>query len=813
MGIKTGGARIAQNGACKTYELAVAAFALLALLAAQWMLSSAIHGTNYDGADGKMAQATIFAAVKFTAPFQITTLNPIEGIGSQLLPLNVWANPAYWPFHFLDKALAADVSALIALMIFASACYAMARCFDVGVIASAIAAQLCIVLFAPMVLVLKLLTTFCINPGIAVTYAPHMVALGLLARLEPGSWRRIALIAAGILALLFYSLCCDPLWTMVDGISWSVAFAVVVLSPLQLKTIALRAAALAGCGIVLFLVGALEYLRTLSQYTARVQFPAVGDRLRMVEFVSTAFISPSTKYFYLMCALGWLLGIALLRGRTRSLCLAAAATFLCYVAYGAVYLLLEGAPWMPPLPSYVEQCVVPLYLAAGVAGYWGAVRAAVQIKPPPAIAPALQHMRALAETIDLVDIGAFLRGLRSRVHVMVQRVRISAVRHRNLRFARSLLPLSRLVAPHVASTAAGLASEGRPQPRMRFATILGGFIAVAIIPAALTDFARSHPEYTDHFNEGWPNEPELVAFFTTKVGRAVNEPIRGSLHFQTYSYELLLTIVTLWANAVHTISEYSQLVTPQALYALHALLQNDVTGMLNGFQPVAGTSSDVFLKTLQLFGVRYYAVEPGGAVLAENAGFPHLTFPHRPLIGAPGLWQIYELPQPNVGDYSPTEVVIATSAPDMAAAMRSETFDFTREVVLSEPLPQMLVPARDMRLALIHGGFHFSGRSNGTSLVVLPEQFSHCLHARDDRVRIVRADLLMAGVVFSGEVDTDILFDYGIFTPGCRRGDLADMRRLQINIDSRVPHLASDRLFPDWYGTLAKLRAAMEALK
>jgi hypothetical protein len=77
----------------------------------------------------------------------------------------------------------------------------------------------------------------------------------------------------------------------------------------------------------------------------------------------------------------------------------------------------------------------------------------------------------------------------------------------------------------------------------------------------------------------------------------------------------------------------------------------------------------------------------------------------------------------------------------------------------------------------------------------------------------VRADLLMAGVVFSGEVDTDILFDYGIFTPGCRRGDLADMRRLQINIDSRVPHLASDRLFLDWYGTLAKLRAAMEALK
>jgi hypothetical protein len=32
---------------------------LLALLVAQWMLSSAVHGTNYDGGDGKMAQVTI----------------------------------------------------------------------------------------------------------------------------------------------------------------------------------------------------------------------------------------------------------------------------------------------------------------------------------------------------------------------------------------------------------------------------------------------------------------------------------------------------------------------------------------------------------------------------------------------------------------------------------------------------------------------------------------------------------------------------------------------------------------------------------
>ncbi len=113
--------RTTEDGrAYKSFELIVAGFALLALLLVEWMLASAIHGTNYDGGDGKMAQATILAAVRFSGFFQVTTISPIEGVGSQLLPMNVWANPAYWPFHFYDKAVAADVSGLVAARILAN---------------------------------------------------------------------------------------------------------------------------------------------------------------------------------------------------------------------------------------------------------------------------------------------------------------------------------------------------------------------------------------------------------------------------------------------------------------------------------------------------------------------------------------------------------------------------------------------------------------------------------------------------------------------------------------------------------------------
>src|SRR5262249_29476652 len=63
----------------------------------------------------------------------------------------------------------------------------------------------------------------------------------------------------------------DPLWTMVSGLAWIVPFAVVAFSPLRRDTILVRCAVFASCAIVLLLSGALEYVYSLSQYTARVQ--------------------------------------------------------------------------------------------------------------------------------------------------------------------------------------------------------------------------------------------------------------------------------------------------------------------------------------------------------------------------------------------------------------------------------------------------------------------------------------------------------------------------------------------------------------
>src|SRR5262245_37144991 len=344
-----------------------------ALLAAQWVLATLVPGTNYYGVDGKMAQSAAIAAFKFAGYFDVTNLSPVQGAGSQLLPKNAWGNPSLWPFAFLTKEKATDVSALIALAIFAIGIYVMMRGFGLSVVPSAIGAQASIALFAPALLIVYTPTNFCLTPGDAVVYAPYMMALGLLGNLQPGSWRAFAGTAAGISVLTLYSIYCDPLFTMIAATSWLVSFAVVTLSRFDLRSVITRGAALACCLVVLVISGAATYLYTLSKYTARVQFAEMVDRPRGPEYVSAMTYSANMKYFYVACAAGWVLGLLLLRGRPRTLVAAAAISFTLWVVYSLVYLAWV-AKWVPPIPIYIEQCLFALYLAAAVAGYWSLLR-------------------------------------------------------------------------------------------------------------------------------------------------------------------------------------------------------------------------------------------------------------------------------------------------------------------------------------------------------------------------------------------------------------------------------------------------------
>jgi hypothetical protein len=66
-------------------------------------------------------------------------------------------------------------------------------------------------------------------------------------------------------------------------------------------------------------------------------------------------------------------------------------------------------------------------------------------------------------------------------------------------------------------------------------------------------------------------------FFSDHLARG--EPFRGSIMLWNPDYPTLLTMEGLWARAIPAIDEYSQVVTPQALYFIHTLFKKDVLGI------------------------------------------------------------------------------------------------------------------------------------------------------------------------------------------------------------------------------------------
>jgi len=599
----------------KWSEFIIAGFGLIALLAAEWVLTSAIPGTQYSQGDGKVAQAVIHAALNFGGMFDLNNINPLQGMGSQLQPHNVWANPAYWPFALVDSPWALDVSALVALGCLALACYLMARCFDVPVVPSIVAAQLSIILFGPLANMLVFYQVFWINPGIAVVYAPHLVALGIIGRLELGRMRDFILATGSVFALLLYSLSCDPLWSMISAIGLLGAFAVVALGPRRIRPVLVRCAALACCLVLLSSTGAVGYMYTLTQYSARVWFSDTLAYVPQAFLASIVFISPKTAGpYYVICALGWLLGMLLARGRVRVLVIAGLISFAILVAYSATFLLM--LKWWWPLPLYIEHSLFPLFTTAAIAGY-----------------------RAALRTIKL-PLFAGLRRAQGKV--------------------ASLIPIGRTSAMPSARLAPGICHT---QVRTLGAW-LTAFLVAASIPMAAAIYAVRASPTAPNFDVPFPNE-ELVRYFGEAIGLHVGGEFRGSLTFQAGLADEGDTMSNLWIHGVATGNEYSQLVTPQALYFDAALLKHDIVlAELNHFVPWIGVKSydfDTLFKTLRALGVRY-TVHYSRHWQADERHFPFVTFPRRPVEGEPGEWVVYELPNPNLGNYSPTEVATVMSA-------------------------------------------------------------------------------------------------------------------------------------------------------
>ncbi|MEQ8788002.1 MAG: hypothetical protein RIC55_16970 [Pirellulaceae bacterium] len=368
-------------------------------------------------------------------------------------------------------------------------------------------------------------------------------------------------------------------------------------------------------------------------------------------------------------------------------------------------------------------------------------------------------------------------------------------------FGRFLLPLTRCFTELLPRTAAsafgrrlGFRETGFRAPyALRGAAVLS-LLPLAAIACSLPDGAQL-PEYMIwHFP---PRRNAIVDRLEQQIALRPGRPFRGSVATFTgyhqsppgvnwldqHSFDSRLQAkignelraVGLWHYDIPTLFEYNQLMSPTFFVMATRKLARPGDRQIRNVIVLSKVDADY----LTSIGVRY-AIADNDEPLGQGA---KLCETIESADGPP--IRLFEFDRPNVGDYSPTEVLVAGDVSE-ALSLLDDQFDYRRSVVLHAPLSTPLVPADDSAVTIERHGMRVRASSRGTSLLLLPLQFSHCLDVRPLRgdladVQLVRANVMQAALVFSGEIDLRIGFQYGPFAnPYGRLADYREAKQLDL---------------------------------
>jgi hypothetical protein len=230
----------------------------------------------------------------------------------------------------------------------------------------------------------------------------------------------------------------------------------------------------------------------------------------------------------------------------------------------------------------------------------------------------------------------------------------------------------------------------------------------------------------------------------------------------------------MWYYDIPTLFEANQFSSPFFHLVNARLLNSPDTKDLRSFE----TQSIVNDRIMALLGVRYLLSDK---LLPERT--PVLSYR---LTQGRDL-HIYSVADTNVAGYAATTVRRATSGQDAIALLAEATFDPRSTAVLttSDELPP-LVPVSGSSLAIERGSYRIEADSPGSSLLVLPIEYSHCLQANltttgASPVRLFRVDLALTGILFSGTVKGSLALRYGPLSGGCRIEDWREAEALRID--------------------------------
>ena len=143
---------------------------------------------------------------------------------------------------------------------------------------------------------------------------------------------------------------------------------------------------------------------------------------------------------------------------------------------------------------------------------------------------------------------------------------------------------------------------------------------------------------------------------------------------------------------------------------------------------------------------------------------------------APPIY-LYEIANPNLGNWSPTKTVLARSFSEAMALVRGRKFDLSKRAVVFDHIEGPLAAAQNVRFQFVRGGFHVTADAAGAAAIVLPVQYSTCWRAvtpgdTAPGAALHRVNGFQTLLTFDRHVDVRFEFAFGSFGGvGCRSRD------------------------------------------
>jgi hypothetical protein len=146
---------------------------------------------------------------------------------------------------------------------------------------------------------------------------------------------------------------------------------------------------------------------------------------------------------------------------------------------------------------------------------------------------------------------------------------------------------------------------------------------------------------------------------------------------------------------------------------------------------------------------------------------------------------LYELNNPNLGQFSPVEVKEAEDARSLFNTLCLSLSDPDHTVFGAVESAGPLRKASLESFTIARDGYKVRARSDGSSILLLPIEFSRCLRVvsglNGPAPRLFRADLALTGVLFERRLNADISFRTGPGdASGCRLQDASDAERMKL---------------------------------